>query len=324
MLVLLFVWILNLLPVRSQDTTPPAAGAAVSVSLSAAVEPKVVPLNRNLILRIEVCWEGDLDRIGIGQVTEPVLANLEIIGSGASNRVVALASGQRAIKEVVYTLRPKSLGMAYIEPVTLSYEDRSTQKVDNLKTQRLAVEIAVAVPDEKGHIGAWLLWVGGGVALLLTAAGLAWGQVRRKKRTQVAAEPATSPEECFLAELRSEGGSQPASTAEGFARLSRLLRRYLAAKYGLRALEETTPELIAELPGIGLDEDLVPRCESLLNMADAVKFSRQEAPPSEFELAYTTVETLLERNLAQVLREIQEARGKQAADRKRNKSRQPS
>jgi len=103
-------------------------------------------------------------------------------------------------------------------------------------------------------------------------------------------------EESYLEELRADGGPHPASTADGFARLSKLLRRYLAARYGLPALEVTTQELVAELPQSGLDADLVPRCVTLLTAADVVKFSRQEAPPAEFQLAYTTVETLLERN----------------------------
>jgi len=139
--------------VRGQpEAPPPPAAGPISLSLSASVDPKTVPLNRTVLLKIEVSWEGNLDRIAIGQVTEPVLSNLEIIGTTASNRVLALASGQKAIKEVAYTLRPKALGMGYVEPVTLSYEDRSTQKVDNLRTQRLAVEVVGAVAEDEGGV----------------------------------------------------------------------------------------------------------------------------------------------------------------------------
>lgn len=306
--------------VRGQVEPPPLASttAPISVSLSASIDPKTVPLNRTVLLKIEISWEGHLDQVAIGQVTEPVLSNLEILGTTASNRVLALASGQRAIKEVAYTLKPKALGMAYVEPVTLSYEDRSSQKVENLKTQRLSVEVVNAVPEEQAGPPGWIIWLLGGVLLVLAAAGLGWIWRRAQDRVPVQGKPVRLLEESYLEELRDDGGPQPASTAEGFAKVSRLLRRYLTARYGLAGLELTTEELVAELPQSGVPEDLVTRCATLLTTADVVKFSGQEVPPAEFQLAYTTVETLLDRNLAESRRGIQEA--EKASLKKRNKS----
>jgi len=302
------------------DAPPPAQAAPISVSLSASIDPKTVPLNRTVLLRIEVSWEGNLDQVAIGQVTEPVLSNLDIVGTTASNRVLALTSGQRAVKELTYTLRPKALGMGYVEPVTLSYEDRSTQKVENLKTQRLSVEVVSAVPEDEAGLPGWTVWLLGGLLVVLTALSFAWLRSRRRSPEPAASEPVQLLEESYLAILRADGGPNPASTAEGFAKLSKLLRRYLAARYGLPALEVTTEELLADLPQSGLEPDVVSRCQTLLTTADVVKFSGQEVPPAEFQLAYTTVESLLERNLAESRRGIAEAEGKAGA-KKRNKSR---
>ncbi len=287
-------WIVMTSPGPGQAGATTSQGP-ISVSLSASIDPKTVPLNRTVLLRIEISWEGNLDQVAIGQVTEPVLSNLDIVGTTASNRVLALASGQRAIKEVAYTLRPKALGMAYIEPLTLSYEDRATQKVENLKTQRLSVEVISPIREEEARFPTWMVWLLGGLMLVLAAFALGWLR-RRGREVPVPIEPVRVLEESYLDELRADGGPNPASATEGFAKLSKLLRRYLAARYGLPAMEITTQELIAELPGSGLDADLVSRCQMLLTVADVVKFSGQEAPPAEFQLAYTTVETLLERN----------------------------
>ncbi len=309
--------------VRGQAEAPPPASTMgpMSVSLSASIDLKTVPLNRTVLLKIEISWEGNLDQVAIGQVTEPVLSNLDILGTTASNRVLALASGQRAIKEVAYTLRPKALGMAYVEPVTLSYEDRSSHQVENLKTQRLSVEVVSAVPEKQAGPPGWTIWLLGGALLVLAAVGLGWIRRRTQDRVPVAGEPVRLLEESYLEELPANGGPQPASTTEGFAKLSRLLRRYLTARYGLPGLEVTTEELVAELPQSGVPEDLVTRCATLLTTADVVKFSGQEVPPAEFQLAYTTVETLLERNLAESRRGIQEAE-KAPGLKKRNKSKE--
>jgi hypothetical protein len=319
-ILLLSTWIVTALQAQ-REATPPAQAAPISVSLSASIEQRTVPLNRTVLLKIQISWEGNLDQVAIGQVTEPVLSNLEIVGTTASNRVLALASGQRAIKEVAYTLKPKALGMAYVEPVTLSYEDRSSNQVENLKTQRLSVEVVSPVPDKQAGVPTGVYWVLGGLALILCAAGVVfiWGGRRRPRLTPPA--PVLLLEESYLNQLRADGGAQPASTAEGFARLSRLLRRYLAARYGVPALEVTTQELVAELPQSGLPEDLVTRCTTLLTTADVVKFSGQEVSAAEFQLAYATVETVLERNLAESRRAIEETEGNTGA-RKRNKSRE--
>lgn len=305
--------------VRGQAEGPPHDSTAgpIRVSLSASIDPKNVPLNRDVLLKIEISWEGNLDQVAIGQVTEPVLSNLDIVGTTASNRVLALASGQRAIKEVAYTLKPKALGMAYVEPVTLSYEDRSSHQIENLKTQRLSVEVISAVPEDRTGVPVGVYWILGSLAVIFGAAGLIAIWLARRSRPSVQNESVILLEERYLNELCADGGPLAESTAEGFSKLSRLFRRYLAARYGLAALEITTEELVAELPQCGLPEDLVSRCATLLTTADVVKFSGQEVAPAEYQLAYTTVETLFEQNLAENRRGVE---AEQARAKKRNKS----
>jgi histidinol dehydrogenase len=55
----------------------------------------------------------------------------------------------------------------------------------------------------------------------------------------------------------------------------------------------------------------------LLNKADVIKFSGQEATQAELEEAYTTVETVFESHLAQAKKEILENQEAQSQKKKR-------
>jgi len=269
------------------------------VSLSTCVEPRVVPLNRTLLFTVHISWKGDLDLIEIGEVEEPALSNFDIVGTSSANRVESVPGGARAIKEVTYTLQSKTLGMGYIEPVELTYKDRTTGKMHSLMTQRIGVEVVSPVP-EQGERGSWWIWVvlgvvvgGGGCGVFLL----------RKKRAGKKAEDEEVErivEEVYLGELKASVDLKGEEKREAFTILSKLFRKYLSEKYGISALEATTEELLRTLSEEGLDESLLRKCEALLAKADVVKFSGQEASQTELEEAYTTVETVLESHLAQV------------------------
>jgi S-adenosylmethionine:tRNA-ribosyltransferase-isomerase (queuine synthetase) len=79
--------------------------------------------------------------------------------------------------------------------------------------------------------------------------------------------------------------------------LSRLLRRYLAEKFGIPALEMTTSELVEALNQQEIEEDQIEKFRALLENADVVKFSGQSAEPARLTEWYSVVEAWLEREL---------------------------
>lgn len=289
------------------------------VSLSATVDQKRVPLNRTVVFSVQVTWEGDLDLINIGEAEEPILSNLEIIGSSSANKVTGAASGKKAVKEIAYILQPTTLGMGYIEPVTLSYEDVSTGKTHHLMTQRLGVEVISAMPDDGERSGVifWIVLAGA----FIVGAGLVVAFIIKKRALSEKREVIVERivEETFLEELRESVDLKGADRRESFAALSKLFRRYLSEKYDIPALEATTQELLDTLAREELDEDLIRRCETLFNKADVVKFSGQDASQAELEEAYTTVETILESHLAKSKEKQIEEEQKHSKKRKKRK-----
>ena len=294
--------------------TDEAATDRTSVTLSTLAEPNKVPLNRRLTFVVRMTWEGDLDLIKIGELEEPVLTNFEIVGSSSANHVSGITGGRRSVKEITYTLQPKSLGMGYIESTALSYEDITTGKTHHLMTQRVGVEVIQPVPEEGAVNRRWMLIA----AVLVVLAGgslLLFFSRRRQGPEENEKQDTRIVEEVYLQELKETVDLKGSDRREAFSVLSKLFRRYLSEKYGIATLEATTEELLNTLTREGMDEGLIRRCESLLNKADVVKFSGQEATQAELDEAYTTVETMLESHLAQA----QEALMKEAEQSKKRK-----
>lgn len=290
----------------SQEVSPAdSVLIETNVSLSTLVEPKCVPLNRPLTFTIRISWEGDLDLIEIGEVEELLLTNFDIIGTASANRVNGTARGQRAIKEIAYTLQAKTLGMAYIESVGLSYEDKRTGKSHSLITQRVGVEVISPVPEE-GEKRGWWVWIAT-VGVVFTGFFCFLFLKRKQSRGKEAEEEVEQIiEEAYLEELKETVDLKDKDRRESFTVLSKLFRKYLSKKYGISALEATTQELMKTLEEEGLEESLTRKCEALMKKADVVKFSGQEASQAELEEAYTAVETVLESHIVQAKEKLQE------------------
>jgi len=265
----------------AQENAPDSLEAP-EIRFEAKLDRTQVPLNRTLRLDVEVRWRGELDRYEVADVEEPVVRNLEIVGSGSANRVETDASGRPvAVKSFQYLLRPKELGMAYVEGLTILYTDTKTGKSHRLMTQRLQAEVVDPVREGGARVNPFV-YVAGAVAM--AAAGVVY--YFRRTRGGVEApvvEREPTLEEKLLSELRE--GVRPQDPAfdvkEGYARVSKLARRYLAERYGLSGLELTTNELLRELEGKVADERLLTQAEELLRRCDQVKFGGEAGDASE-------------------------------------------
>jgi hypothetical protein len=83
---------------------------------------------------------------------------------------------------------------------------------------------------------------------------------------------------------------------EYYSRLTSIIRTYIEQQYGIMAMEETTSEIVRDIKNAGLDQKMnMIELQSLLNLADLVKFARGEAQPEEniahLEIAYDFVKT---------------------------------
>jgi hypothetical protein len=278
-------------PVLSDNASPD-----LSIELSAQVEPNHVPLNGSVKLKVQVMWQGDLNRIEIEEIEEPLLSHLEITGSASANHIIGGAES-KAIKEVIYFLKPLTLGMAYIESVVLKYQDTVTGESHFLQTERISIEVLPAVQEKKAS--GFLFWPIAALVLILGA-----GIILYLRRSRQQAEPQVQEvilEEAFLDRLHVDDLSkQNPDTA--FTHLIKMFRQYLAQKYDIPTMEATTDKWIASLKQTDLGESLTSSCEKLFREADVLKFSGEKISQSALEEAYSTFEQVLKSQLNEALR----------------------
>ncbi len=277
-----------LLPVFGEPT--------YSVQMDAFVKPKAVPLNQTLLYTIQVKWTGGLNLIKIEDIEAPVFSNFEVIGTGSANKVQPGAAGSESIKEIRYTLQPKTLGMGYIEPCYLNYKEIETDQIYTLSTQRISVEVmpAVALPEEKQFPLLPILIVIG--IVLVTVVGLIYFR-KWRNRSDGSDEVQVILEESYLDQLKNQIDLQATNRSDAIAAVSKIYKKYLSEKFDIAALEATTQELLASLTSLELEENLIRKSEGLFQRADVIKFSGKEATQTELDEAYTTVEAVLESQL---------------------------
>jgi len=284
-------------PVFAKDST--FVDYDSTIKISADVNKKVVPLNDSLLLKVTLTWTGNIKRYQISELEPPIVENFDIIATAAADRRISESGIDKAFKIYEFVLKPKSMGMGYIEGIIVKYIDNETGDGHSLLTTRLNVKIVspVAKPGSK----TWLIkWI---VAAILLLAGFAlvilWQKKKRDQRKREAQiVTIVSLEEEFLTSLRSslKLNDSDVKVNPALWSISTILRKYLSQKYQVPALESTTEKIISELSILQLDQSILNNIHEVLTVCDLAKFAGAETNRSELDRVYTLVEALLERN----------------------------
>ena len=289
---LLFAVTFMAVPLRSQVVSA-TDSVETAVTFKVFTSQTQVPVNRQIELTYQLSTLGELN-IEIGQIQDPVLTQLKIVGVTSSNKVIGTPSGRKAVKEIGYILEPEMEGMGYIEPVAISYVDKAIGETHYLTAQRLGVEILPAVKDKDAKSNSWM-WIVGLVVIVGTGLFLGLQSSNKSKNEEGDLDPI--PEKRYLAELKEGVSLEGADFQNSFSTLSKMMRRYLADKYDVSALELTTEDLVHQLKGIESLSNFVEKLETIFKQTDIVKFSGEKTTAAELGQAYTVFESLLETNL---------------------------
>ncbi len=141
--------------------------------------------------------------------------------------------------------------------------------------------------------------VGIAAAVLLLAYGVYRYWKRRARRatgTEYVPPPRPAHEIALeeLALVKEKKLWQRGLIKEYYSEVTEVLRRYIENRWQVRALEETTDEILTGLTGTGIAGDLLRSVEKGLRRADLVKFAKAQPGIPEHEemmtIAYDTVE----------------------------------
>jgi len=267
------------------------------IRVSAMAEPREVPQNRTALVTIRLEWAGDLDRYEIVKFDNPLVDNLSIIGTASSNQVQVAGGVQVARQEYQYTVKPDGLGMAYVDGIIIRYSDKATGKEYRLATSRLELKVIDPLPEPGSYL--WLIiLLAAGLAAALTLFLVRRIRRRRAEAARLALEQQArqiSLEEKYAERLKEEVDLRQPDLDPGaaFARLSGLLRRYLAERYSLPLISATTSEVRGLMEEAEADEGVITDTMAILEQADIAKFSGAAPRRGELERAYTILESML-------------------------------
>lgn len=273
-----------------------------TIKIAADVNKKEVPLNDSLLLKVTLTWTGDIKRYQISELDPPIVENFEIISAAAADRRISERGIDKAFKIYEFILKPKSMGMGYIEGIMAKYIDNETGEGYSLVASRLNVKVTapVARPGSKTWLLKWILAailaIGGIVFIVL------WQKKKREQRKRESEIVKVVPlEEEFLTNLRSNLNlnNLDVKVNHSLWSISTILRKYISQKYQVPALESTTEKIVNELSLLKLDQTFLNNIQEVLTVCDLAKFTGTETDRSELDRVYTLVEALLERNLGE-------------------------
>ena len=160
----------------------------------------------------------------------------------------------------------------------------------------------------KGGLAHWpappsrWLWIALGILAVLVAAFLALRKFLTTPRTILHLAPPVPPHEVALnalADLRAKGWIEALKIEPFYVALSGIVRRYLEARFGLRAPERTTEEFIRDaLSSKKLSDAHRDLVAGFLEQSDLVKFARHAPGPSDMHNALDSAERLVRETMA--------------------------
>jgi hypothetical protein len=143
---------------------------------------------------------------------------------------------------------------------------------------------------EPAHWTDYLFWLYFlvGAALLLAAARYG-SRFMHRRRAMRARSLQASPGDLArrrLARLEQQQLWQKGAYAAYYAELSHILREFLEHRYGIRALESVTEQILAQLAQTDFPKESLPEIEHFLRQAELAKFAKAVPAPAFHEQAF--------------------------------------
>jgi len=262
---------------QATDTDPGSGSASIQVEMQVIISQSSIPLNDSVRLDFRVIARGRHTGIAIMEPPIPEVSNLDIVGSGSSNQTTQ----EESIKQYTYFLKPKTIGMAYIEPIRVEYRSIADSSTYELWSKRLSISVTDAlIHEETSFSFAFLL------ACLLGAIGFVILIIYRKKIA--AHHPAAPIEDIPLdsaqaAEIELQQIVQ--EKIDNHTKIDRIhhvvlhfLREYTQSGIGL-----TGREVVKKLLNQGLTDSRVFDIQDFFDRCDLIKFSAGSITRNELD-----------------------------------------
>jgi len=275
------------------------APAADAQRVRATVSAESVKVGERFTLSLTATHSFRTEAVFPAADAGPALfGDLEVIDRQvAEGRYLGTAQPGTRVDSAAYTVAAFAADTARIPslPVKLVASGDTAQAWSRAQAMPI---VSVVGPDAQGPRGLaplapfpqpvwpWLLLL---LVMIGAALGLAYWWLRPPARED--AEPESEPEpeptpyEVAMERLEDLKGEydadDPATAKPYFTELSAIVRTYLARRFGVHAMERSTPEVVYALRQRDLSSGVVNRVQAMLAAADRVKFADAQPSPAD-------------------------------------------
>ena len=202
------------------------------------------------------------------------------------------------IAEVEIKLTCFDSGYYFIPPIPIAYTLNGRQ--DTVRTNQLGLEVGTipvgpettqiqpikGIIEEPVNFRDLLPYLIGAALVLIVAGGLVFYFWQRKKPEPPPVPPRKVPAHLLAQEqldaLEQQKLWQQGEVKQYHSQLTHILRQYLERRYGIKALEQTTEEILQSLEPVSREDAFDnSHLRELLRTVDLVKFAKA-APPASF------------------------------------------
>ncbi len=271
------------LPVRAQ------------VTVESSLSRDTILIGDQLDLTLRVVQPAGL-QVSLPRFVDTVSQGLEVIGEPRTD-TLKRKDGRWEITRTWRVTSFDTSGVVLIDPMAVSWKNDSLTARLETRPLQLVVRL-LPVQTDKGPKDikkpkklpvTWqevVVWTGSGllVLALLVLGILYWKKRKEGKELPAIRKKPSEPAHVFalreLNTLREARLWQQGRVKEYYTRLTDILRTYLEYRYGLRALEQTTPETLQALTESGFNDNrLRGILENILATGDLVKFAKYVPQP---------------------------------------------
>ncbi|MFZ5981619.1 MAG: hypothetical protein ACOYVF_13410 [Candidatus Zixiibacteriota bacterium] len=252
---------------------------ADGINLSQAVDRTETAYESTVDFELTLSWKGPQSAYYFPQPLQPVCDRMKI--QKFSSTISSAGTGDEEIttKKYKFTLKPTAAGMAYIQPVTISYVTWPDSIPGELVSEPMSVVVHDPVPvvEEEGLPITTIVII---IVAVIALAGMVSVALflHAKKKPAV---PVSTPKTKFLEALtgvKSEAGNNLKKFQTG---LYKILLTYLEEEYHLELAGKPSQEIIEALNKVSMDGSQKGQISGWLMRAEKEKYSPVAGAPGE-------------------------------------------
>ncbi len=281
-----------------------AGAQTASFTVSAQPDSSLMVIGGQMNLTLEVSQPPNINVV-FPVLSDTITKNIEIVEAMPPDTTVT-NNNYLSIKKV-YRITSFDSGLHYIPP--MEFELASAQMAEKRATRPIGIMVVnpfkevdpqkgitdikhpIDTPFSFAELLRFLPWILSFLLIgLIVAGGVYWWLKRKNPLTAFIREKPREPAHLIalrqLEKIKSEKLWQKGQVKQFHSEVTDVLRQYLEDRFGITALEQTTPEILQALRTVELpDEQVSKKIQQILELADLVKFAKHEPLPDENNVA---------------------------------------